>query len=104
MKENNRDNQKHCGKKLGSQNFYLPDWMDLKAVANLVKFYYKGTIEIKTSDASQYAYECIETLKVACYFESQQLQELIVAKEIIPTMTSSQALLLMRLVLMPDSK
>lgn len=55
MKENNRDNQKHYGKKLGTQIFYLPDWMDLKAVANLVKFYYKGTIDIKTANASQYA-------------------------------------------------
>lgn len=41
-------------------------------------------------------HECNDLFKIACFFESEPLQELLVAQEIVPNMTSNSAILYMQ--------
>lgn len=62
--------------------------MKVKTVRKFVKFYYSWCVEVDIN----YQDECKDLFKVACFFESENLQELLVAQEIIPNMTVESAL------------
>lgn len=54
-----------------------------------MEFYYRWCVKVDFE-------ECKDLFRVACFFESENLQELLVAQEIIPNMTVKSALYYMK--------
>lgn len=96
IRENKKETYEQFGENLTRQQIYLESWMKPKAVWQFIKFYYKGCIELKSSSSPTYIHECQDLFRVACFFESEPLQELLLAQEIIPNMVSNTALLFIK--------
>ena len=103
MQKLNENNYAQFGEKLRMQEFYVPEWLKPSALSSFIRFNYTGVVKLEEKNRER-ADEALHLYRCACYFYDSQLQEAVVAEEIIPNMNTYSAIMFINEVQTTDSE
>ena len=85
------------GHRLSNMTFDLPEWVQPAALENFIRFSYTTKFKMQQTGSSamrkERPQEALDLFRLACYFYCENLQECLLAREIIPNMNAYSAIL-----------